>query len=323
MINTIEPSTLLLAQTLPEGGSVPLGMALMAGLLLWLVGSRVIKPVFFLFGLAIGAFVGTTIIPLTGLPTFHPGGITLTPGITGLIAGGILGSLVSLAMFRLVIAMTSAMAFAAAGVLGAMIFLHFNPTITDGTLSAPQAALADHSEHADENNSLGGITTSLNDTINKQAAEQAANLLDQDDKLLDDDTKQQLKDAATRSKEFVDHMYNTIKADLDQRPTRDKLIAMSSGFAGLAFGLLVGVVMPKRTTALVTALFGSAVCMAATTALLTARTGQRPEFLNQSAVVWAIAWIVLTILGLMVQLGFLTKGPTKQRTTQDADGDDE
>jgi len=317
-------TTLILAQSathashvLPEGGSVPLGTALMAGLLLWLVGARVIKPVFFLFGLAIGAFVGTTILPLTGLPTFTPGGVTLTPGITGLIAGGILGSLVSLAMFRLVIALTSAMAFAAAGVLGAMIFLHFNPTITEGELTDTETALVETTD------SLAGITTSLNDTINREAAQHASDLIDQDNKVLDDDTKQQLKDAAARSKEFVEQMYNTIKADLDQRPTRDKLIALSSGFAGLAFGLLVGVVLPKRTTALVTALFGSAVCMASITALLTARSGARPDFLNQSAVTWAIAWVILTIVGLMVQLGFLTRSKNKLQTSNHHDDDDE
>ena len=289
----------------------------MAGLLLWLVGARVIKPVFFLFGLAIGAFVGTTILPLTGLPTFHPGGFTLSPGITGLIAGGILGSLVSLAMFRLVIAFTSAMAFAAAGVLGAMVFLHFNPTLTEGDLTDTETALVETTD------SLAGITTSLNDTINREAAETALNILDEDGKILDDDTKQQLKDAATRSQEFVSHMYNTIKADLDQRPTRDKLIATSAGFAGLAFGLLIGVVLPKRTTALVTSLFGSAAMMASTTALLTARSGQRPDFLNQSAVIWAGAWVVLTVVGLMVQLGFLSKNKNKAQTENGGDDDDD
>lgn len=289
----------------------------MGGLLLWLVGARVIKPVFFLFGLAIGAFVGTTILPLTGLPAFDIGGFTLSPGVTGLIAGGILGSLVSLAMFRLVIAFTSAMAFAAAGVLGAMVFLHFNPTLTEGDLTDTESALVETGD------SLAGITSSINDTINREAAETAINILDEDGKVLDDDTKQQLKDAATRSQEFVSHIYNTIKADLDQRPARDKLIALSSGFAGLAFGLLVGIVLPRRTTALVTALFGSAAVMASTTALLTARSGQRPDFLNQSAVIWATAWVVLTVVGLMVQLGFLSKNKNKAQTAVGGDDDDD
>jgi len=310
-------STFQLAQVLPEGGSVPLGVALMGALLLWLVGARVIKPVFFLFGLAIGAFVGTTIIPLTGLPTFHPGGITLTPGVTGLIAGGILGSLVSLAMFRLVIALTSAFAFAAAGVLGAMIFLHFNPTVASQPPSDAQSALVDSGE------SVAGIATSLNDEITREAAERSVDLIDQDNKVLDDETKQQLKDAATRSKEFIQEMGATIRAELDQRPARDKLIGLSAGFAGLAFGLLLGVAMPKRTTALVTALFGSAAVIASSSALLTARTGQRPQFLDQSAVVWAGIWVILTIVGLMVQLGFLSRNTSKSRTEQGSNDDDD
>ncbi len=306
---------LTLAQSLPEGGSVPLGVALMAGLLLWLVGARVIKPVFFLLGLAIGAFVGTTILPLTGLPTFHPGGLDLTPGVTGLICGGVLGALVSLAMFRLVIALTAALAFAAAGVVGAMIFLHFNPTIGQDDPGDAETALVESGE------SLAGITTSLGEEINRRAAETSVDLLDGDHTGLDEETKQQLKDAAARSREFIEQMYAMVKADLESRPTRDKLIALSAGFAGLAFGLLIGVVMPKRTTALVTALFGSAVCLAASTALLTARTGERPAFLDQSAVVWAIAWAGLTALGLMVQLGFITGRKNKHRT--EAGGEDD
>ena len=313
-------STLVLAQSLPEGGSVPLGMALMAGLLLWLVGARVIKPVFFLFGLAIGAFVGTTILPLTGLPTFHPGGITLTPGVTGLLAGGLIGSLVSLAMFRLVIAITSSMAFAAAGVVGALIFLSANPTQTDD-LSDTESALVESGE--DTADTLAGIKTSLNDTINREAAEEAFDRFDEDGNILNDDAKQQIKDAATRSKEFIEHMYNTIQADLEQRPDREKLIILSAGFAGFAFGLLVGVMMPKRTTALVTSLSGSAVCIGATSALLTARTGQRPDFLDQSAIIWAIVWVILTALGLMVQLGFLNSSANKNRSSNAGDDDDD
>lgn len=309
------PASLTLAQSLPEGGSVPLGVALMAGLLLWIMGSRVIKPVFFLFGLAIGGFVGATLLPLTGVPTFQPGGVSITPGVTGLISGGIIGSLCALAMFRLVIAFTSALAFAAAAVVGALIFLHFNPTIGDGTLSDEQAALVESGE------TVAGLTSSLNESISREAAERGLDLLDKDNEMLTEDAKQQLKDAAERSRQFLRELSSTVSAELDRRPTRDKMIAFSSGFAGLAFGLLIGVVMPKRTTALVTSLFGSAVCMASISALLTARSGQRPDILDQSALVWAIAWVLLTMVGLMVQLGFLSKGTNKARTEGNDDDD--
>ena len=306
---------LTLAQSLPEGGSVPLGVALLAGLLLWIMGARVIKPVFFLLGLAIGGFVGTTLLPLTGVPTFQPGGVTLTPGVLGLICGGIIGSLCALAMFRLVIAFTSALAFAAAGVVGALIFLHFNPTVDQGDLNETQQALVESGERA------AGLTSSLNEDLSREAAERAVDGFDPENKILTDETKQQLKDAAARSKEFLNSMFETISDELEKRPARDKLIGFSAGFAGLAFGLLIGVTMPKRTTALVTSLFGSAVCMASVSALLTARTGERPEFLDQSALVWAIVWGGLTMIGLMVQLGFITKRANNTRTDSGDDDD--
>lgn len=313
MICSIAPLTL--AQSLPEGGSVPLGVALMAGLLLWIMGARVIKPVFFLFGLAIGGFVGTTLIPLIGFPNLELGGLSISPSVIGLICGGIIGALCALAMFRLVIAMTSACAFAVAGVVGALIFLHYNPTIADGDPSANESALVDSGE-----STLNGLTNSLSDDITREAAERSVDSLDPEGNILNEDTKQQLKDAAERSRQFLSDLGATISNELDQRPTRDKMIGFSAGFAGFAFGLLIGVVLPKRTTALVTSLFGSAVCMASTSALLTASNGERPDYLNQSATVLAIVWVILTGIGLMIQLGFITKKSNGSRTN---DGDDD
>jgi VIT1/CCC1 family predicted Fe2+/Mn2+ transporter len=306
---------LTLAQSLPQGGSVPLGVALMAGLLLWIMGARVIKPVFFLFGLAIGGFVGTTLMPLIGFPSFDVGGITISPSVVGLVCGGIIGALCALAMFRLVIAMTSACAFAVAGVVGAMIFLHYNPTTLDGDPSETEAALVESGEDA-----VNGLTNSLSEDITREAAERSVDMLDQNGNILDEDTKQQLLDAAERSRQFLSDLGSAISQELDQRPTRDKMIGFSAGFAGFAFGLLIGVVLPKRTTALVTSLFGSAVCMASTSALLTASNGQRPEYLNQSATVLAIVWVLLTGIGLMIQLGFITR---KTNNTRTSDGDDD
>jgi VIT1/CCC1 family predicted Fe2+/Mn2+ transporter len=214
----------------------------------------------------------------------------------------------------LVIALTSAFAFAVAGVVGALVFLHYNPTITDNP-NPEEAAFVESTESA------GGLANSLNEEIAREAAERSLDLIDQDSNILDEDTKQQLRDAAERSKAFLSDLGSTISDELERRPTRDKMIGFSAGFAGFAFGLLIGVALPKRTTALVTSLFGSAVCMASVSALLTARTGEQPAFLDQSATVLAIVWIALTGIGLMIQLGFITKRTNKARTSQDDEED--
>jgi hypothetical protein len=318
IMDSIPNATLTLAQTLPEGGSVPLFFLLAGGLMLWLFGAKIVKPVFFIFGLAIGGFVGTTIIPLTGLPAFDLGGLTITPGVTGLLAGAIIGGLVMLAMFRMVITITAAIAFAAAGLLGAMVYLHFNPSV-DTSLTDTESSMVEGTDAA--TNALNSTT----DAIAREAAERSVDIFNSgtDDPLIDDDTKSDILDAAERSRAFVARVVETIKDDLDARPARDKMIAFSSMFAGLGLGLLIGVVMPNRAAALVTSLTGSAIWIGSGTALLTARNGEIPGFLDRSAVIWAAAWIIIAILGLFVQLGFLGKKSGKPAKVRDEDDEDD
>ncbi|MGJ8637389.1 MAG: hypothetical protein ACSHX5_11135 [Phycisphaerales bacterium] len=308
-------TSITLAQSLPEGGSISLFFLLAGGLLLWLFGAQIVKPVFFIFGLAIGGFVGTTILPLTGLPAFDLGGFTLTPGFTGLIAGSIIGALVMLAMFRMVITITAAIAFAAAGLLGAMVYLHYNPT-QSAELTQTESTIVDSGEQG-----INALHTAT-DSISREAAERSVDMLNSgDEPLISEEAKQDILDAAQRSREFITRVVENVRADLDARPTRDKMIAFSSMFAGLGLGLLIGVVMPNRAAALVTSLTGSAAWIGAGTALLTARNGEIPQFLDRSAVIWAIVWIFITILGLFVQLGFLDKKSRKPARSSASDDD--
>lgn len=309
-----EPILTIAQQTLPQGGSIPLGLALCAGLILWTMGSKLIKPVFLLFGLATGAFVGATIVPLTGLEPFEIGSLPVSPGAAGIVVGGVIGALVSLALMRMVITMSAAIAFAAAGLLGAMIFLHFNPS----DQAATDQALAEQSSALAESNQLEDLSNSL--TL--EAAERSVDLINgEDNALFDEETKQDILDAAERSRAFLGRVRDAVQAELDKRPARDKTIIFASMLGGLALGLLVGVTMPKRTAALVTALFGSAVWMSAGVALLTARNGDIPQTLDRSAVVWASAWVGVTMLGLLVQLGFLSRSSKSEDKDKDEDDD--
>lgn len=312
-------TSLTLAQSLPEGGSISLFFLLAGGLLLWLFGAQIVKPVFFVFGLAIGGFVGATILPTTGLPSFDLVGYTVSPGFLGLFVGAIIGALVMLAMFRMVITISAAIAFAAAGLLGAMVFLHFNPT-QSSEITTTETVIVDSGEEG-----INALHTAT-DSITREAAERSVDLLNSgEEPLIGEETKQDILDAAQRSRAFISRVYTTVRDDLDARPTRDKMIAFSSMFAGLGLGLLIGVVMPNRAAALVTSLTGSAAWIGAGTALLTARNGEIPPFLDRSAVVWAVAWIFITILGLFVQLGFLDKKSRKpaRSSSNDDDHDDD
>ena len=273
-----------LGQTLPQGGTVPLAVALVAGIILWLFGAKLVKPVFLLLGLAAGGFVGAILLPMTGIPPFDLASITLSPGVTGVLIGGVIGALVALALFRVVITMTAALAFAAAGLMGALVFLHFNPAPPPET---PPDQTAAQSDSQSDTQPDGSAPDPL-DSIDRDAAERTVDAFNasRDAPLLDDETKQDLLDAAERSRAFLRTAADAIGDELESRTMREKTIAFASMFGGLALGLLVGVTMPNRTAALVTALLGAAIWMSAALALLTARTGEIPDALDRSAIVW-------------------------------------
>lgn len=311
-------------QTLPEGGMVPLVVGLVAGLALWLAGVKIVRGVFIAIGAAVGGFTGAVLIPLTGLPAFDLGPVTLNPGFTGLIAGGIIGALVALGMLRVVITFTAAGAFAVAGAMAALVFLHVSPTPTtdDPALIPDNLALNEETppiiDFDEEARRMAAErftdeARSLADSVPEGTA--ASDLLDE---FNTEENRERIRDAAERSRAFVKGVYDKVMADYDARPARSKLILASATMAGLGLGLLLGVVMPKRSSALVTSLFGSALWLAAGNALVRANTDPAPEILSQPPLVWAVLWGTVTIVGMAVQFGLI-----KRRGSGGSDADDD
>lgn len=305
-------ASLTLAQTLPEGGMIPLFIALVGGFALWMAGVKIVRIVFTAIGAAVGGFTGAVLIPLTGLPAFDLGAFALNPGFTGLIIGGIAGVLVSMAMLRVVITFTAAAAFAVAGAMGALVFLHFSPS--NGTDEGYTAT--DETETAFD----------MSDEIRRRAAEEATdalNRLNEDvsqdptasgllEGLNTEENRERLRAAAERSREFLSNASEAVRAEFDRRPDRDKLVILSATMAALGLGLLVGVTMPSRSSALVTSLFGSAVWLGAGVALLRANSDPAPGFLQQSPTVWAAVWGVIAVIGMVIQFGLIRRRAAKK-----------
>ena len=77
-------------------------------------------------------------------------------------------------------------------------------------------------------------------------------------------------------------------------------------------GLLIGVAMPKKSSALVTSLAGSALWLSAGVALLRSGVEEPPEMLNQPPLVWAVLWGVVAVAGMAVQFGLLKRKDGKK-----------
>jgi hypothetical protein len=61
--------------------------------------------------------------------------------------------------------------------------------------------------------------------------------------------------------------------------------------------------MPVRSSAVATALFGSAVWLASAAWIITAASLPGHGHLNQTAVVWLVVWLVVATAGVALQIG--------------------
>ncbi len=101
---------------------IPVAMAFLAGLVLWLVGRKVIRPVTITTGLAIGGMLGFLLVPVV-VPT-----IGVSPYL-GLVGGSVVGLLLALMLYRVATAVTFGSAVGAgcgmmaAALLGATLTL--------------------------------------------------------------------------------------------------------------------------------------------------------------------------------------------------------
>ncbi|MFT3684043.1 MAG: hypothetical protein QM783_03780 [Phycisphaerales bacterium] len=124
-------------QDLPWLVTIPIAMALIAGLLLWLAGRRLLRPFMILTGLGVGGLIGFLLLPVI-MP-----GLALSPYL-GMIAGAASGLTTALLLYQVATAVTFGSAIgagcgiAAAALLGTALTLpasaQVDPEDTPGQL---------------------------------------------------------------------------------------------------------------------------------------------------------------------------------------------
>lgn len=135
--------------------------------------------------------------------------------------------------------------------------------------------------------------------------------------------KEHVRNAAEQSKAFLAYVRDSARAEWDARTSRERVVILGSGMAGMLLGLIGGVIFPKRATALITALLGGAIGLGAGVALLRALAGLGPDALAFSPQTWAIVWVGTAVIGVCLQLGVIgRKGGISSRDDRDDDDDD-
>lgn len=315
-----------LLEALPGEAHIAMGIALAAGVVLWLYGSRLIKPMFGLLGVAAGGLVGLLLPPLLGID--QVGGIAAW--LVGLGLGAVIGLVVAMVLLKIAVTFTAGLALAIAGFLGGLVYLQYaepaavTPAPTLATAPAGERDAAGQRLHVDP---LSGSLVTLRqlvdtagrtptrpeaDPASDAAAEPAADLT----------TEEQLLLAAARVRAVVIEAGDFAQTQWSALPVRDRTVLLGATATSFGVGLLAGLVLPKRSSALVTALLGSAIWLTAAVWLIEGVAALEPvraTVAGKSPLFWAIVWSVAAGIGLAAQLGGLARSKPRKH---DDDHDD-
>ncbi len=291
--------------------NLPVGMhggallALLAGLALWLFGAKILKPMFALLGMALGSLAGAIALPLLGIMQ-----VGSFPSVyVGLGAGALVGLVVACLLFRFALIVASGIVFTAAGVLGAATYLNFqSPGMIDPPARLLLAPAPDRSidEHATPSTltTIGadGAVTTIQPTessltgLGAEGADAIAGV-----------TLPKVQEQAAKARAFLDEMGQRGNTAWASVGARERLVLTGGGVLGATIGVLFGIMMPKRSGAMVTSLFGASVVLFAAVWLAGATDAPGKSLLEQPPMTVAIGLVVATMLGMLLQLTVTNK----------------
>lgn len=278
------------------GDSAPLAyaipaMVLVGGLVLWLSGAKVLKGLFVLAGCGTGALVG-----VTQAGVWIPAGVFgVPPAIAGVVIGIVLGLIVSAIVFRFAMAAAGASMATLASLGCAAMWLSQTP---DALPAWPE-----HTEATVTNLENGAVITPQTGEMSVQVRR-----LDEAPATVEPgpaEPKLVLPEpviiAAAKMQQSAQRVADDAKLWWSAAPGQTRTTMFWAGTFGGLVGLLVGLVSPKKSAAVLTAFAGSAIALLAGSALAK-EAHWTPEFAaNWSTLHWAGVWAVCAAAGAMIQ----------------------
>jgi HAMP domain-containing protein len=285
---------------------IPLGV-LLAGLVLWIAGRKVVKPITSaVFGL-IGATVGYLVVgPMPAAANLAP----LWAWTFGFLA---LGLILGAVLYRFAMSMAMGLTLAAAGLLTAAVVTGppANPTppITDTSADAIERVSAEAKALRER------LLQRLNDaslalaqgtpTTTPPADGQAAKPMDATEKFL--------IDAQHRASAFASAVWQEAVGAWNARSPTQRLAMLVAAGVGFILGTWLGTLLPDRTAGAVTAFAGAALWLSAGAWLVTAAgLPGAAKVEGFSAAQWLVIWAAIALVGVGIQWSGLAR-PRKKR----------
>jgi len=272
----------------PDGLATQLAavVAFVIGLSLWCVGRKTLRAATCVMGALLGMLVAGRLSPHIPAGSIGP----LSNGTITLIVGGVLGVVAAIAFYRVVMAGLGASTFGAAAILISMVCLGValpGPTPADPRTPETASSL-----------SFDDIAPGLPADLRERLATALAAKEGEDLGALE--SLNTLRHAAASQQAAATETWAAMGDG-------DRSTVLSAGLVAGLIGLLMGAIAPVRTAAFITALAGSALWMGALGWLIRRNNLPGADALDQPAGVLLVAWAVITMIGIQIQMASIRR----------------
>lgn len=305
-------------QSLPLEVHGVVAMALVAGLLLWAWGWRVLKPMTVVVSALAGAYAASLSAPSLGLMDVKIEAIVL--------AGFAFGALAGLLVYRSAMALGTGVVVAVAAPLVASVVLEVRPPeagplaqedqfLEGVAIDDREAAVATSSPTPGPGGETRRVASEIHELMRHAAGMSRADESERDsaagqDLVSSGSTpsageslaEEDISDAAARLQKFVRAAAAEAQVHWNKLPDQHRFVYGSTAIAGLAVGVMLGLVLPGRAAGAVTSLFGAAVWLPSFVWLSGAwAMPWRESLARLDARGWLIVWAVASVIGLALQ----------------------
>jgi energy-converting hydrogenase Eha subunit C len=319
----------VVAQLTPAHGIA--AAILIAGVLFWLHGGRLIKTLFVFVAVACGALLGGTAAVGLGIPPIAGAPASMV----GLIGGGLVGLIASVVLFRVAMAGCAAVSLAAiVSTLGWLVL------VPPGDLS-PQALVAQQPATKETPAPSGPATPSFDfDKLKESLGASSPKLDDLREALgrrilsdllgTDASAPATASDTGATAAAAPDHTSRSVwvgRIDAAQVELVDRFSALEPGrrlwllalgMSGAFVGFLSGLIMPKTAAAGISSIVGSAAIVAGVIWMVQLFSPGWSANLSQPAWVYLAVLFVLWIIGFRAQMARKSREPAKPAKAAEA-----
>lgn len=292
---------------MPTAGMIPVVLALIAGLLLWAAGRKILLYAFAVIGLIIGVAAGWVIGELIGLEGME----IWIPTIVG---GAIFACIAALAS-RLVVALALALTLGIAAPLATMTISQMADTSDAGQESTSPVTVEtlEELQLPDAADWLRNINPDTNSETPSPTDEDTEKPPDEP---LTADLPMELGAAALGEKLeipeeaqlYVDHikhianqLITSVETNWENTPSTSRSVVVGSGIVGLLLGMFLGVLAKNFSTVVVTAFGGSLLWLGCAWTLASHLGVPEGPWMPGSSASWLIWWMVTAVIGLAIQ----------------------